>query len=181
MSNHSGYDRLDFGTRVGTRATLQRRHVVCGARGRLLIDATVAFEHFGAKGCQDGPAPAGSSRRSLHNRLVEGSVHAVQQNPGPLVRHAHVAGCGRDRACVADAFEQLRLTGPDPCAGLKDDADPYPSHPLSPSSRRDQSVLCVSRSAVAEGQARFPVNSLCALVPAFEATNFPARSSRRSL
>ena len=43
---------------------------------------------------------------------VNCAIDAVDQHPRPLIGHPHVAcGC-RDRAGVADAFEQLTLPGP---------------------------------------------------------------------
>ena len=73
--------------------------------------------------CQRGQVIAPMhTRRSDHYGPGKCTVDAVEQHPRPLLGHACVACGGRDRAGVADGFEQLGLAGADPCAGFKSDA-----------------------------------------------------------
>src|SRR5712692_1309606 len=59
-------------------------------------------------------AAAGASTLGcLHQRLLEASVHGLDQQPGTLIAHAQPAACGRDRAGFADAFQNVGLAGAD--------------------------------------------------------------------
>jgi hypothetical protein len=92
--------------------------------------------------------PTGCGR---DNRLGECLVDAVEQQPRALVRHAHLAcGC-RDRAGITDAFEKLCLSGSDPRAGFKDDADSDSCHVGTVHARRCEIPLFLPRPPQAPG------------------------------
>ena len=60
----------------------------------------------------------------LDQRLGEAAIHGVDQEPSPLVAHAHAAaGCG-DRAGFLDAFEQIGLAGTNGDVAAEHDAEP---------------------------------------------------------
>src|SRR5215472_1738513 len=63
--------------------------------------------------------------RALSTRLL--SQRADGNDCVPIRTGLTLSG-GRDRAGVADAFEQLDLAGADPRPGLENDADPHPRH-----------------------------------------------------
>src|SRR5947209_6490857 len=96
--------------------------------GGLVADAIVAFKHFRTECRQDRAAAPCAAGRGRNNRLGKRLIDAVEQQPRALVGHAHIARGGRDRAGIADAFEQLGLAGANASAGLENYADPQPRH-----------------------------------------------------
>jgi hypothetical protein len=64
-----------------------------------LEDAQVSLMKVEAKG-----STPHLHRRGRDDRLSESPFYAVEQDPGTLVGHSHVARRGRNKTCIADAF-----------------------------------------------------------------------------
>jgi len=113
--------------RTSTRFGLSIASIRYGTKTGTGIDAVIAFKHLGTERRKHCATSAGSARSGRDDRLDEGLVHAVEQNPCALVVHSHFAGGGRDRPGVSDAFEQLRFAGADAGTRLEDDVDVDPT------------------------------------------------------
>ena len=120
--------RLDFWTRLWSRSPRERCDVLGSHIGCLFGDPAIAFEDFGTERRQRRAAATGPTWGRCDDRLSKDLVHAVEQQPRPLVGHPHIAGSGRDRAGVPDAFKELRLARADPGTRLEHDADLDPRH-----------------------------------------------------
>ena len=67
--------------------------------------------------CQRSAAAAGTALARRDEWRIEQTVELVDELPRALVAHAHAPARGRDRAGFADAFEQIRLAGPERTPG----------------------------------------------------------------
>jgi hypothetical protein len=105
---------------------------------RLLLHAAVALEEFAAEFGEPRPAAARTAEHGGDHGLLESGVEAVEELPGALVRHAHLACRGRDRAGAADTLEELGLARTDTGAGGKDDGEFQASHAM------ERATLCPS-------------------------------------
>src|SRR5579862_598125 len=87
-----------------------------------LLHAAEALEHFFT---ERGQACAAALRPAFgggDQRRAELRVHLGDQPPGARIAHFHDAAGGRDRACVADALQQVRLAGTESDAVAQRDA-----------------------------------------------------------
>src|SRR5467141_894491 len=110
---------LDFRASVRPGTSAERSNIIGGHGGSAVIGAPVAVEHLGTQRRERCAAAARTARRGRDHGFGEGLVHAVEQKPRALVRHAHVSRCCRDRAGIPDAFEQPGLAGTNARAGHK--------------------------------------------------------------
>jgi len=97
-------------------------------RLRLGLDGAVALHHLLAEIGDRRPAAGPPAVLFGHDRLPEGPVHLVDQQPGAAIGHAHRPAGRGDRAQPVDQLQQPDLAGAEQPLGPQVDAQKQLSH-----------------------------------------------------
>src|ERR1700732_2950147 len=97
-------------------------------RVRLGLDGAIVVHQAVAERRELGAAAGGTAMLGLDHRLAEQAVECVDQQPGTAIRHPHGAPGRRNRAVIADGFEQPDFAVADGLAGGEIKTQGEPRH-----------------------------------------------------